>query len=306
MKKNIRFFTHTSVMWALFILGNAVIALPAADADEFTFLGYLAACGLGLLLNLIALPAAKRLFTGNPGRNMFIKVIRCTAYIITAVFAVFCAADTVSAFLRFIKDIVLINTPMLFIAAVFAAVTVYFATRRQEDVLKFFLISFWFALAVIIFFFIATSFEFNAANIIIFKLPDTKRFISQFMPYFINPVLPSVLLSVYDAAVFGKTRYAAAVSGYITGCVLLGICTVGTVLLFGPSLAGQLDYPYSSAVSTVSIGRLFSRLDGFAYYIYFICALTKTLVCIFLTRTCLRLLGSTNKKKTAVPGTGSL
>ena len=60
MKKNIRFFTHTSVMWALFILGNAVIALPAADADEFTFLGYLAACGLGLLLNLIALPAAKR------------------------------------------------------------------------------------------------------------------------------------------------------------------------------------------------------------------------------------------------------
>lgn len=293
-------------MWALFILGNAVIALPAADADEFTFLGYLAACGIGLLLNLIALPAAKRLFSNNISRNVFIKALRCAAYIVTAVFAVFFAADTVNTLLHFIKDIVLINTPMLFIAAVFAAVAVYFATRRQEDVLKFFLISFWFALAVIIFFFIATSLEFDTANIIIFKLPNTNQFVSQFMPYFINPVLPSVLLSVYDAAVFGKTRYAAAVSGYITGCVLLGICTVGTVLLFGPTLAGQLDYPYSSAVSTVSIGRLFSRLDGFAYYIYFICALTKTTVCIFLARTCLRMLGSPPASKATVPNTDKL
>ena len=39
-------------------------------------------------------------------------------------------------------------------------------------------------------------------------------------------------------------------------------------MLFGPTFAARIEYPYTAAVSTVSVGRLFTRMDYFSYFIY--------------------------------------
>lgn len=285
MKQNLRFFTHTNTLFALFILGNAVIVLPSKNADKFSFLGFLVAAVLGVALYLIALPAAKILFSGNiANKNLPFKIFSAVVFLTVAVFAAFCAADTFSDFASFVKDILLKDTTMFFIAAIFLFVVIFFSIRRQEDTLKFFLIAFWFSLAIISFFFVALAFRFDLKNIYIFELPKLKELYSQTKPYILNPVLPTVLLPIYKVAVFGKSRASRSLAGVILGYLLLGLCVVSAVLLFGSALAGKLEYPYSSAVSTVSIGRLFSRLDGFSYFIYFVAALAKITVSIFVAR----------------------
>ncbi len=284
MREKARFFTHTSVIWALFILGNACLIFPIENASKFTVLGYICAVLLGFIINLIALLLAKWVFCENTAKKPFKNAICSILYVAAAAFAAFCAADTFKSFIFFVKAIMLNHTALIFVVLIFGLAVLYFGAKRQEDILKFFLVAFWFVILIILFFFIANSLNFKLSNIFIFRLPDFSELYAQTKPYILNPFIPSVLLCVYNVFCFGKPRISAAVTGYFLGAVILGLCIASSVLLFGHSLASELAYPYSSAISTVSIGRLFTRLDGFSYYVYFISALAKITVCIFIIK----------------------
>ena len=284
MKQSSRFLTHTKSLWALFILGNAVITAPVKNTNEFTLLGFIIASVLGVIIYFALLPFAKKLFCQKSeiGSKGLLKILLCFIYLAVAVFSVFCAADTFLDFTKFIKDIVLKDTAEVFIKAIFLGLAVFFCLKRQEDTLKFFLISFWFALAVILVFSLAIAFKFDLKSIYISKFPDFKQIYLQTKPYLLNPVIPTILIPLYSAAVFGESRSSHSIFGCVLGYFLLGVCLLKSVLLFGPTLAGRIDYPYALAVSTISIGRLFARLDGFLYYIYFISSLAKITVSIFV------------------------
>lgn len=290
MKQNTKFFTHLKALWALFIMGNAVITLPTKNANEFTFLAFILASVLGALLYLIILTLAKNLFITEHGKELKTgyKILLAVTYLAVAVFAVFCGAEAFSVFMGFIKNIVLRHTPIFFISVIFLAVVIYFCTRRQEDVLKFFMVAFVFVLIAVIFFFIANSFKFNLRYIFVFELPNIKELITQSKPYVLSVVIPSVLMPFYTACTFKKAKFSHALWGYFLGVVILGTCVISSCLIFGTTLAGELAYPYSSAVSTVSFGRLFTRLDGFSYFIYFISALARITVCVFIIRNCFK------------------
>ena len=68
--------------------------------------------------------------------------------------------------------------------------------------------------------------------------------------------------------------------GVSGGCGLSALVLLNSVMLFGAELAGKFDYPYSAAISTISVGYLFSRMDGFSYFLGFACALVRIGVCI--------------------------
>ena len=87
---------------------------------------------------------------------------------------------------------------------------------------------------------------------------------------------------------FDDTRTKQGFSGVIIGACLLGMCILSPILLFGAQLSGQLDFPNSYAVSTVTVGRLFTRLDGFAYFVYFVSSVIKITVCISVVRESLK------------------
>ncbi len=289
MSRKTVFFTHTSVAYALYILGNAVIIMPVKTANEYTFLGYLVAVALAFILLFALTPLLNKIFMADVNtRSSPKRILSALIYFITALFALWCAADTFQSFTNFAHKIMLPKAPVFFAITIFLLVVLYFAFHRQESVLKFCILAFWLVLVVVIFFFIACIARYNLRNIFVFKLPNIKELVQQTTPYIINPVIPAIILPVYNALVFKKASFAPIFTGLATGFSVLGLCTIGSVLLFGAEFAGLLEFPYASAVSTVTVGRLFTRLDEFSYFVYFVTSLIKITLCIFVFYTCLK------------------
>lgn len=292
MKKDAQFFVHTIAITALFILGNAVIILPAGNVNEFTFLAFILSLLVGILLLFPFSFLAKTVFCKSTPKNVVLKTGKILLLVFLCIFSLFTVSDAFSSFINFVKTVLLTNTPTFFITVIFAVTVLFFFLRKQEDVLKFFLICVGAVVIIILFFFLATSFDFNLRNIFVFSLPKVKDLLSQAKPYILNPALTAVILPFYTAAFFKRPRKSALFAGFFCGYILLGLCVIGSVLLLGSAFAGELPYPYSAAVSTVSIGRLFTRLDGFSYFVYFVCSLAKITVCLFVIKESLKKINS--------------
>jgi len=288
MNEKITYSKHTAAISAIYILGNAVIKLPGKSTDEFVFLGFLLSAVFLLAAYFIVSPICVFFIGAKSGTSIFRKTLSVIFLVATSVFALFIAANTFSEFIYFISKVVLPKSSNFFVVLIFGATAIYFHSRRQENVLKFSLVSFVLVAAIIIFFFFASIWNFNFKNVLIFYMPSFKELYHQAQPYIKNPLLASLILPVYYVFCFGESRTRDGFCGMLAGEALLGICIVTSVLLFGTSLAGSLDFPFSSAVSTVTVGRLFTRLDGFSYFIYFACALIRVTVCLFVSITSLK------------------
>lgn len=253
---------HFIALCALFILGNAVIGLPANSADKFTFLGFLISFAVTVILYFAI---------------SFVPL--CKPFLIFGFLLSFwAAADTFLEFIRFISDTLLRDTANILIVLPFVLVAVYFAFQKTEVVFKFSLVAFFFSVLAVAFFFAFTAKDFDVKNIIIKSLPTFKNLYTQTMPYIKKITLPSLLLIIY-AKIFQKPK-KVMFFGMITGVILLAACLLNSVLLFGSVFSGELGYPYASAISTVTFGNLFTRMDGFAYFIYFASCIIKITVCI--------------------------
>ncbi len=284
MKKTAVFTTHSAALTGLFILGNGVIIFPAKNADEYTFLGYILAAAAAFLLYFCLIPLINKLYRADntSALKTYKKILLAVFYFLTAVFSLWYGVEAFANFTAFASALLLQDFSNWVPVLIFLFTVIFFTSRRQEDFLKFTLLAFCFAAAVIIFFFIASLGNFKFDNIIILNVPKLSEIYPQFKEYFFNPLLPTLLIGIYEACVFEKVRPKATFWGLGLGFILLGMCILNSVLLFGPRLAAILDYPYASAVSTVTIGRLFTRLDGFSYFVYFAAGLTKICVCLFL------------------------
>lgn len=294
--KEKNFSIHIIALTALFVLGNAVIYLPQKGAGEYTFLAFLAAA----ILNIIAISAVYPLAQVSFKSSDFKGIKRCFAVVIiiaVTIFSAFCIADTFKSFIKFVSVVILPDTPIFFITVLFLAIVLFFISKRQEDLLKFSFLAFFITALLIVFFFFATVTNYNFRNIFIFRLPKPKEFIEELMPYIKNPVLQSLLLPFFTVSAVGEKHKKPLLSGMIVSLILLGICLLGPLLLFGPFFAGDLPYPYASAVSTVTVGRLFSRMDGFSYFIYFATALIKITASAFVIKKGLKRLNQILKRE---------
>lgn len=283
MKNKINFSIHTIALSVLFVLGNAVIYLPQKNANEYTFLAFMVAAVLNILAVALSFPLAEFSFKEAEIKGIK-KCFAVVIIIVVTLFDAFCIAETFKSFIKFVSAVILPDTPMFFITVLFLAVVLFFISKRQEELLKFSFLAFFITASLIIFFFFATVTNYNFRNIFIFRLPKTKEFIGKLTPYIKNPVLQSLLLPFFTVSAVGKKHKKHLLWGLAIALTLLGICLLGPLLLFGPVFAGDLPYPYASAVSTVTVGRLFTRLDGFSYFIYFATALVKIVASAFLIK----------------------
>jgi len=279
-KENTVFYKSVLSACALFVLGNGVMVLPDKTADEYTFLGLIIASLTGIAVTAVLIPLAD--ICCNSAENIFAKILKGVIFSSVSVAALFTAADTFSDFTRFVSIHILPEIGQWIITAVLVFTVVFFALKRQEDTLKFALICFLFVTVAVAFFFLATVGDFELQNIHIESLPDFGKLTKAAKPYFLKAVLPAFLLPFYRSFLFGSKRSTACFFGVAAGFVLLGVCVLSSVLLFSPRLAGRLSYPYASAISTVTIGKIFTRLDGFSYFIYFAAAIAKINICVFL------------------------
>lgn len=295
MKNKINFSIHTIALSVLFVLGNAVIYLPVKGAGEYTFLAFMAAAVLNIIAVALVFPLADFSFKEAEFKGIK-KWFTVVIIIAVTLFAAFGIADTFKSFIKFVSLVILPDTPMFFITVLFLAVVLFFISKRQEELLKFSFLAFFITALLIVFFFFATVTNYNFRNIFIFRLPKPKEFIEELMPYIKNPVLPSLLLPFFTVSAVGEKHKKHLLSGVAVSLILLGVCLLGPLLLFGPFFAGDLPYPYASAVSTVTVGRLFTRLDGFSYFIYFATALVKITASAFVIKKGLKRLNQILKR----------
>ncbi len=279
--KDRAFKFHSLCLSALFVLGNAVILLPSENASEFTLIAFLAVALLSVAIYFLVAPLYEKFLSKNTKP-------RCIIWLSLAVFSLWVASDAFKNSVSFISKVVLPETNKVLIVLFYLAVVLFLGFRRQEEVLKFCLLAFLFSLGLVLFFFLASTQNYNADNIMLFSLPDFKAFLLEAKPYFLNPFLSLVLLPVYFGIVFEKVERKPLAMGIAIGFAALGVCILSSVLIFGAELSGAIDFPFSSAVSTVTIGKLFTRMDGFAYFIYFSSALIKITVCLFITLSSLK------------------
>ncbi len=253
-------FSHHFVwLSCLFVLGSGIINLPVAFANKLTFLGFLIAF-------LVSIPLAFVVFKVD-----FLKFP-------VMLLALYLAADTLVVFLKFISNTLLGNNQNFWILLLFILPLIYFCFRKPTQIFNFSLICGLLCALLLIFFFFATFKDFNFKNIYIYSFPSVKGLFRQMVPYIKSVTLPILALTLF--AKQNNIGMLVTLSGISAGAVLLIISILNSVLLFGAEMAGELLYPYANAISTVTFGNLFSRLDGFSYFIYFVTALIKITVCV--------------------------
>lgn len=274
MKENLRL--HSFCLVTLYILGNAVILLPDKSADGYTLFGFLAVFILSLAFCFVIAPFYRGLFTEKHQK------LKAVVFLAVAVFSFWVASDAFKNSYSFISRIVLPKTSKPLIILVFLGVVLYFAFRSQKNVLKFSLLAFSATIILIIFFFFASLSNYDLENVYM-GIPDFKDILKNAKPYFLNPFLSVLLLPMYFLFVFERVREKDMAVGITLGFLSLFLCIISSILLFGPFLAGELEYPFASAVSTVTVGKLYARMDGLSYFIYFSSALIKITICLFVT-----------------------
>ncbi len=264
---------HFILLSILFILGNTCIIAPVKNANKYNFFSFLICCFIGTVLAFI--------FYYIPINKLTVMPVVLLGF--------YCIGDTFITFIRFINNNLLQSTPKFFIALPFLLILVYISFKKSDTLYKFSLISGVLTLAVILLFFFSTITDFNIKNIIIYKLPDFDNFLVQSSFYFKTVVLPLAILGVFAKG--ESIKKGDFIVGICGGFIFLAVIILNSVLLFGIEFSAFLKYPYSSAGSTVTFGNLFTRLDGFLYFVYSATAIVKCAVGIFTIKksvSCLR------------------
>ena len=288
MNKKAEFTPHIIAISALFVSGNGILSLPEKGADGFTFLAFLVSLPLVFLIFWLSSIIFGKISETKSSSGGLKKAVYIICLISAGIFALFSGAATFKALTEFVSAVMLPETPMFFIVAVLLVAVIYFFIQKEKSILKFGLISGVLTATAVVFFFVSAADRYDLRNIFIFRLPSFRELIFQLKPYLINPVLQVAVLPVFLKGVLRENKLKSGFFGVLVGGIFLGLGILSSVLLFSPEIAGVLQFPFSSAVSTVTVGRLFTRLDGFAYFVYFVCGLSKITVCVFSVRWILR------------------
>ncbi len=257
---------HFLMLSVLFVLGNACITAPPKTADKYNFLVFLISGFIALIFGFTA---------------YFIPINKITVLPIFLL-GFFTVGDTFISFIGFISDNLLPDTPRFWILLPFIFILVYLSFKKTNTLFKFSLICGFLSVAVVAFFFLSTLKDFDFKNIFIYKLPKLDNVFSQSIFYFKSLVIPALLLGIF--AKEEKIKKGVLLGGLSLGLLCLAVTILNSVLLFGIKFAGTLSYPYSMAGSTVTFGNLFTRLDGFLYFVYTATCIIKCAVGIFIVK----------------------
>lgn len=269
---------HTLCLGVLFTLGNSL--LFSEQASDATAVFSLAAAGAAGLVSCLLVRPVVQWAVGPPaGRSRlsaFWQISVCLLFF-AAVFYV--GADCFREHLRFLTDNLLPRNARLALAAVFFLCVLVLAESENDAVLKFSLILLpvLLLLTLGLFFLSIRSFYPHAL------LPDSfsvTRMFKGIPPFLPTVFFPALCIPLYEAVTFQKTT-GKSVWGVALGYLLLLFCFCHAVLLLGNGLAFT-DFPYIEAISTLSLGSLYTRMDGFAYFTVFAVCLIRCGICVKL------------------------
>lgn len=246
-------FLHFISLIAVFILGDLIITLGYSSPIMF-----LAPILLTTLFGIITPFLIKTLNHHNLLKHIF--------FLAFAIFSLVAALLCTRNFIGFAKNYVLPESQGWMLSLLFAAVLFVFIRAQHRALLKFSLLSCVLTLIVLILFFVLSYKNFES---VVFS--HTLNFTAPLAVW-----IPIMYLFLNHHS-FPPRHF---VLGGILGAVLLFIGFLNAVLIFGTAALQQLQYPYADAISTITVGSIFTRMDGFAYIVFFLSALIKCGVCL--------------------------
>ncbi len=267
---------HYACLAAIFIIGDAVITLPDAYYGGAVLPGFLIASCFSVAIYFLSLIICRSLSGSGVFKRLFLTLFLLAA----AVYALYNAARCLLDFLSFADKVLLPGGGHFAVAFIFIFTAAVLSVKKNDVILKLSLITAPFFVIAVIIFFLLTAKDFETENIMLNSMPAFKELRDGTMPYIFKTALPAVLLPPYFI-LLNKTqpRKGAGLWGLISGLVITALILCDSVLLFGARMSARLPFPLASAVSTVTVGPLFTRMDGIVYCLFFMSALIKTAFC---------------------------
>ncbi len=264
---------------AVFIIGNTVINLPFGRGITAAIAGSVFSAILSLpffiMLTLIQKKSDGKELTAT-AEGLLGKIPSRIFAIVFSAFCLLCAVACMRNFTSFIHGRLLpLGGPFL-PSVIFTVLVFFLCLIPKKGVVKLSLLS----LAVLI-----------ISEVVLFVFSLNQMDFDSIMPLSLNPLdvgyqgisyfaMSFAQCTVLLAFFMGEKNFKTYRLGFFAGWVVLFVAMLHTLLIFGYSYTGTLRFPYATAMSTVSIGDKFIRLEGLSYPFYFFCALIKTAVSV--------------------------
>lgn len=272
------FSPHKTAVFALFMLGQTGIVIPYKNGNENIFLAFLLASFLGFLMLLLSFFALNKLreLKNYTVKKYTLKII----FILFAIYSICLAVDTFNAFLSFLSSYILPDFSPYFLGLTLTALIIFVSSVKIEVFYKFSLITAAFSAVLLLILFLLSVPQFSVDNISLLSLPNFYDVLYKSLIYLKDAFLPALILPIFEF-LYAKTKNKnCAVKGYLIGDLMLMVCLLNSLLIFGNLLSSRLDFPYSEAISTVTAGNIFFRMDGFSYFVFFASCTVK--ICLLL------------------------
>ena len=289
---------HKICIAAIFFFDTIALHIPLTGAKNGELSALIVAVACSVALYLLWYFIADRIYKSR-NDNYIVKVI-CFLIIAFLVYA-----NTVAAknFTSYMNEEVLIKNIRVFILLLFSAVCIYMVSKTNEVLAKSALILFVFIVIVMAIMLIVSFKNFEPVNVK--ELLKGTIFKRSFV-YLYRAFLFPIALAMFSRFAFYNATVKKDILGLLAGTGLILVCFFSTVATFTLKFASKIDYSYPMSISVVNIGELYTRMDGFAYFIFFFSALIRCSVCGFGIKMLLKKAGTKSTvKKTAFLMLGS-
>ena len=283
---------HKICIAAIFFFDTIALHIPLTGAKNGELSALIVAVACSVALYLLWYFIADRIYRSR-NDNYIVKVI-CFLIIAFLVYA-----NTVAAknFTSYMNEEVLIKNIRVFILLFFSAVCIYMVSKTNEVLAKSALILFVFIVIVMAIMLIVSFKNFEPVNVK--ELLKGKIFKRSFV-YLYRAFLFPMALAMFSRFAFYNATVKKDILGLLAGTGLILVCFFSTVATFTLKFASKIDYSYPMSISVVNIGELYTRMDGFAYFVFFFSALIRCSVCGFGIKMLLKKAGTKSTvKKTA-------
>jgi hypothetical protein len=267
----------------LFTVGNSLIRYPWRAAGDET-LTLLLSLAIALPAVLLLYPLLRELFGGVLHMHPIKRIVAVIVSAVIGTYALFCAYRSCADYIRFTSEMILPSAHALPLALGFLLSAAWLSSLDSQRMNSFALLSLGFVLLCVVVLFLFGFPYFQRENLPLI-LPKVFSDPSVTLPMlWKESLLPLVILSAYFARTVPKRGRLPLALGVALGSLILALCVVQTLLIFGAFYAAELRYPYSYAVRILSVGPYFFRLEGGSYLLDYLFTLLRSAICLATAR----------------------
>ena len=268
---------HDASLIGVFLIGNMFISISKPSA----FLGLLFAALLAFFLVgiLVKIQSANSNFRAEMFASSYLNKLQKTVLLtVLTAFLLIIYIISSNDYVSIVDSIRLPNTSRFLITLIFISLSVIMAFSRKNVIYAFAFTSAIFLLGTTLIMWILSI---PNMRLEVFKeilnINITETFwdaLGIFAKSFGQIIIIILFIGYRGVSYARKSQFL----GIGFAALILMICFSNTFLLLGNRIINEVNFPYAAATGIITVGKNFSRLDGFTYYNYFILSLIKMTV----------------------------